>query len=533
MHYPTFEEAQHLRDTAMGPGANTTQRPLLPLYRDILADVETPVSVYSKVSRHRRPYSYLLESVTGGEHIGRYSLIGNDPYMVMTHTGEKAILRTFSDDGTEASTTEEITCSDPLAFIEAEMSQYSLVNTAGFAPNELPNFHGGAVGYLAYEAVARFERLPVPEHDELGLPMAIFCFTKTLLVFDHLKHRVRLITHLHLDAPDFAAEYRRGVAVLDDIQQRLQQPMCLPEEPEPVHEKDASQVVSNFTRFEFEAIVQQAIDYIRAGDIFQVVPSQRLSRHVNAAPLTVYRALRAINPSPYMFYLDLHDFQIIGGSPELLVRVQQNEMTIHPIAGTRPRGTDRENDLQLEDELVRDPKERAEHVMLVDLARNDVGRVCLPGSVRVNAFMEVELYSHVMHLVSDVAGQLRKDVSPYDALRAGFPAGTVTGAPKIRAMEIISELEGTQRGVYAGAVGSFSFCGTIDTAIALRTMVMRDSRAYVQAGCGVVADSQPGYEYQETLNKAQALLRALDEAESIATEQRKRKRGDAFSTIGG
>jgi anthranilate synthase component 1 len=384
----------------------------------------------------------------------------------------------------------------------------------------LPGFHGGAVGYLAYETASRFEHLPVPEKDQLGLPQAIFCFTETVLVFDHLKHRVRIVTHLHLDAPDLEAEYKHAQAIIEDVQQRLRRPPHLPEEPAPVYDAAALQVISNHSPGEFEAMVCRAQEYIRAGDIFQVVLSQRLSRHVNAAPFTVYRALRSINPSPYMFYLDLQDFHIIGASPELLVRVEDGEVTIHPIAGTRGRGSDPQSDQQLAEELKNDPKERAEHVMLVDLGRNDAGRVSTPGSVQVSQFMEIERYSHVMHLVSNVTGQLRHDLTPYDALRAGFPAGTVSGAPKIRAMEIISELEGEQRGVYAGAVGYFSHSGNMDTAIALRTMVIQEGRAYIQAGGGIVADSNPGEEYQESMNKARALLRALDEAENIAKESR-------------
>jgi anthranilate synthase component I len=532
MYYPTFDEVKRIRDTELDAHKDQVEvgkRPLLPFYRDILVDMETPVSAYCKTASG--PYSFLLESVAGGERIARYSFIGIDPYMVMTHHGNKATLRSIqgADAGKGVSLPapelykpktgiEEITCYDPLELIQAELGQYRLVAPAGVSHDELPRFHGGAVGYLAYESVARFERLPVPEKTELGLPLAVFCFTETVLVFDHLKHRVRVVTHLHLDAPDLEAEYRRGLAIIDDVQQRLHQPVRLPEEPVPIHDADALQVVSNRTRSEFEGMVRRAIEYIRAGDIFQVVPSQRLSRHVNAAPFTVYRALRAINPSPYMFYLDLHDFHIIGASPELLVRVEDGEVTIHPIAGTRARGVDRQSDLQLEEELKNDPKERAEHVMLVDLARNDVGRVSTPGSVQVSQFMEVERYSHVMHLVSNVTGQLRADVTPYDALRSGFPAGTVSGAPKIRAMEIISELEGEQRGVYAGAIGYFSHSGNLDTAIALRTMVIKNGRAYIQAGGGIVADSDPGEEYQESMNKARALLRALDEAEDIANK---------------
>ncbi len=517
MYYPTFAETQQLRDTSRtGEG----KRPLLPLYRDILADMETPVSAYCKTAQ--RSYSFLLESVSGGERVARYSFIGIDPYMVMTHQDETAtLLRMHSN----TVTSENITCHDPLAFVEAELGQFELVDYRGAARDELPKFHGGAVGYLSYDSVARFERLPVPEKSELGLPLAVFCFTETLLVFDHVKHRVRIVTHLHLDAPDLETEYRRGVAIIEDVQRRLSGPVQVPDEPEPIRDADALRVRSNHTQDEFEDMVRRSIEYIKAGDVFQVVPSQRLSRHVNASPFTVYRALRAINPSPYMFYLDLNDFHIIGASPELLVRFEDNEVTIRPIAGTRPRGLDRQSDEALAQELQSDPKERAEHVMLIDLARNDVGRVSSPGTVQVSELMEIERYSHVMHLVSNVTGQLCSDMTPYDALRAGFPAGTVTGAPKIRAMEIISELEGEQRGIYAGAVGYFSHSGNQETAIALRTMVMKDGRAYIQAGCGVVADSDPTAEYQESLNKAKALLRALDEAELIAKTHRVGRRG--------
>jgi anthranilate synthase component I len=521
-YYPTFKEVRRLRDAEAAKGGDS-RKPLLPLCRDILADMETPVSAYCKVARGA--YTFLLESVEGGERIARYSFIGVDPYLVMTQRGRNATLRKMQRGYTApASTTqsvEEIPCHDPLEFIEAELGQYRLVAPVGTVPDGLPRFHGGAVGYLAYETVARFERLPVPEKDALGLPLAVFCFTETVVVFDHLKHRVRVVTHLHLDAPDLDAEYQRALAVLDDVQQRLRQGApLLPCEPAPIEDTAALQVVSNRTPEEFETMVRSGLEYIRAGDIFQVVLSQRLSRHVNAAPFTVYRALRTINPSPYMFFLDLEDFQIIGASPELLVRVEDGDVTIHPIAGTRRRGVDQQSDQKLAEELQNDPKERAEHVMLVDLGRNDVGRVSVSGSVQVNQFMEIERYSHVMHLVSNVTGRLRPDISPYEALRAGFPAGTVSGAPKIRAMEIISELEDEQRAVYAGAVGYFSYSGNLDTAIALRTMVMQNGRAYIQDGGGIVADSDPAEEYQESMNKARALLRALDEAEKMAEERR-------------
>ena len=521
MYYPTLDEIRQLREVERG-NKEDTRKPLLPICYDLLADMETPVSAYCKTASG--PFSFLLESVAGGERIARYSFIGIDPYLVMTHRGGTATLRRMTgkeqDSSSHHYTLENIPCHDPLEFIQAELGQYRLITPAGMAHDELPRFHGGAVGYLSYETAARFERLPVPERDELGLPEAIFSFTETVLVFDHLKHRVRIVTHLHLDAPDLEAEYLHTQALIENVRQRLRQTPGLPEEPAPLHDSETLRVCSNRTQDEFEAMVRQAQEYIRAGDIFQVVLSQRLNRHVNAAPFTVYRALRAINPSPYMFFLDLEDLFIIGASPELLVRVEDGEVTIHPIAGTRRRGLDPHSDQQLADELQHDPKERAEHVMLVDLGRNDVGRVSAPGSVQVTQFMEIERYSHVMHLVSNVTGQLRPELTPYDALRAGFPAGTVSGAPKIRAMEIISELEETQRGVYAGAVGYFSHSGNLDTAIALRTMVMRDGRAYIQAGGGIVADSQPAEEYSESLNKARALLRALDDAETIAQERR-------------
>lgn len=544
MSYPTFDEIRRLRDAEMASYAHATQRgsgprpgfslatstgrPLLPLYRDVLCDLETPVSAYCKTAKG--PYSFLLESVTGGEHAARFSLIGIDPYLVITQRGERATLHKMagtlerdqwgSIDGIATLASEEIACHDPLELVQRELGQYRPVMPVGSSQDELPSFYGGAVGYLAYEAASRFEHLPVPEKNGPGLPLAVFSFTETVLVFDHVKHRVRMVTHLHLDAPDLEAEYRRGLAILDNVQERLRQPVRLPEEPDPLYDPAALQVTSNRTQTEFEEMVRRSIDYIRAGDVFQVVPSQRLSRHVNAAPFTIYRALRAINPSPYMFYLDMRDFQIVGASPELLVRFEDNEVTIRPIAGTRPRGTDRQSDRRLAEELKNDPKERAEHIMLVDLARNDAGRVSIPGSVQVDEFMEIERYSHVMHLVSNITGQLRDDVTPFDALRAGFPAGTVSGAPKIRAMQIISELEAEQRGVYAGAVGYFSHSGNQETAIALRTMVIKDGRAYIQAGCGVVADSDPSAEYEESLHKARALLRALDEAEAIARERR-------------
>ncbi|MBO0779684.1 MAG: anthranilate synthase component I [Ktedonobacteraceae bacterium] len=511
----SLEEIKQLREQNLCP--DDRRLALLPVYSDILADMESPVSAYCKAAA--QPYSFLLESVNGGEHVARYSYIGMDPYLVVTQRGDTATLRRVSDSSGRVEE-EVIPCQDPLRLVEEELQRYRLVIPRGMH-DELPKFYGGAVGYLAYDAAARFERLPVPEQNSLDLPLSVFCFTETVLAFDHVKHRVRVITHLRLNAPDLEGEYQRVRALIDDVQSRLRGPAHLPAEPEPLDDPEALRVTSNRSRTEFEEMVRRSVEYIHAGDVFQVVPSQRLSRHVNAAPFTVYRALRTINPSPYMFYLDLRDFHIVGASPELLVRYEDEEVTIRPIAGTRPRGADRQQDEALAVELQSDPKERAEHVMLIDLARNDVGRVSRTGSVQVDEFMGIERYSHVMHLVSNVRGNLREDLTPFDALRSGFPAGTVSGAPKIRAMEIISELEQDQRGVYAGAVGYFGHNGNQETAIALRTMVIKDGCAYVQAGCGVVADSDPAFEYQESLNKAQAQLRALDVAEQLAAEQRR------------
>jgi anthranilate synthase component 1 len=531
MDYPTLDEVLRLcaslgsAETGTAPAGRI---PLVPLYRDVLADTETPVSAYCKAARG--PYTFLLESVEGGERMARYSFIGIDPYLVMIQGEQEATLRYLRPTPAAREpgrpTVIQVSSYDPLQLIQAELERYRLLPPPRQTAEALPRFYGGAVGYLAYEVAARFERLPVPDVDELGLPLAVFSFTETVLAFDHLKHRLRVITHLHLDAPDVEAEYHRCQQVLTDVEQRLQQELRLPEEPTAVYCGEAP-ITSSVTRAQYEEMVRKAKEYIVAGDVFQVVPSQRLRRPVNAAPFTVYRALRTINPSPYMFYLDLEDFQIVGASPELLVRVEEGEVTIHPIAGTRPRGGDPESDRRLAEELLHDPKERAEHVMLVDLGRNDVGRVSLPGSVRVSQFMEIERYSHVMHLVSNVVGRLRPDLSPFDALRAGFPAGTVTGAPKIRAMEIISELEGRRRGVYAGAVGYFAHSGNLDTAIALRTLIMKNGHAYIQAGGGVVADSDPAAEYQESMNKARALLRALEMAEEMAQARRAPARAEA------
>lgn len=474
MYYPTLEEVRQLKK----------QGNLVPVYREINADLETPVSAYLKIARDN--YSFLLESVEGGERLARYSFIGTEPSLILK-TGDKNPI-------------------DPLLLVEKKFNRFHPVPIAG-----LPRFHGGMVGYLSYEIARYFEKLPSPDYSPLAFPESILMLADTLLVFDHLTHRIKVISHALFD-DDVEAAYLKATRKIDKLVDRLEHPACS-EALENVLFAE-SRVSSNFSQGEFEAKVRQAKEYICAGDVIQVVLSQQLARRTNAAPFAIYRALRSINPSPYMYYLHLGDFYIVGASPELLVRVEDRVASTHPIAGTRPRGKDATEDLALEEELKNDEKERAEHIMLVDLGRNDIGRISEPGTVVVTQLMDVERYSHVMHLVSHVQGRLRTGLSQFDALRACFPAGTVSGAPKIRAMEIIAELEREKRGPYAGAVGYFDFSGNMDTAITIRTIVIKDDTAYIQAGCGIVADSIPQREYQESLSKAQALLTAIDQAEA-------------------
>ena len=479
---PSLEEARAL----------ATEGNFCPLYCEVPADLETPVSAYLKVARGE--YSFLLESVEGGERLARYSFIGTEPY------------RTLRSENSKGST-------DPLLAVEEELSRFNPVNVAG-----LPRLTGGAVGYLSYEVARNFEpRVPAAANDVLGLPEAIFLFVDTLLVFDHLQHKIKVVSHFRLDG-DIESAYRQATARIQELVGRLERP--LPSQPysdgETAPERERPAIESNMSREEHRSAVLKAKEYIVAGDVIQVVLSQRFQRPTSAHPFDVYRALRAINPSPYMYYLDLGGVQVVGASPEMLVRIEEGKIDYHPIAGTRRRGANPAEDDALEEDLVNDEKERAEHVMLLDLGRNDVGRVSEPGSVKPTQVMEVERYSHVMHLVSHVTGQLREGLSSYDALRACFPAGTVSGAPKIRAMEIISELERDLRGPYAGAVGYFDLSGNIDTAITIRTIVMKDGVANVQAGGGIVYDSDPDAEYIETENKARALMRAIEQAETDA-----------------
>lgn len=473
MYYPSIDEVRELKQ----------QGNLVPVYREIMADMETPVSAYLKIARG--DHSFLLESVEGGERLARYSFIGTEPSLVLETGGDNRV--------------------DPLRRIEEEFRHFQPVKVSG-----LPRFHGGMVGYLGYEVARYFEELPAPEGDPLGLPESILMLADTLLVFDHLTHKIKIVAHAHLDG-DIEGAYREATGKIERLAERLRQPLPAEDPPDGAPEYP---VTSNLSRPEFEANVSKAREYIYAGDIIQAVLSQRLARRTAASPFAVYRALRSVNPSPYMYFLHLGDTHIVGASPELLVRVEDGVVSNHPIAGTRPRSRDAEKDARLAEELRNDEKERAEHLMLVDLGRNDIGRISEPGTVEVTQFMDIERYSHVMHLVSHVQGRLRKGLTQFDALRACFPAGTVSGAPKIRAMEIIAELEPDKRGPYAGAVGYFDFSGNLDTAITIRTIVIKDGVAYVQAGGGVVADSVPESEYQESLNKAQALLTAIKQAET-------------------
>ena len=477
MYYPTLEEVKKHRKDGN----------LVPIYREIVADLETPVSAFLKINRGGN--SFLLESVEGGQRLARYSFIGTDPYRMLTTKGENKI--------------------DPLPLIAEELSKYKIVPISG-----LPRFCGGAVGYLSYETVTRFEELPSPDHDPLGLPESLFMLVDTMLVFDHVTHKIKVLSHVHLDG-DIEEAYQEAVDRIDNSVERLNQSLPPTQHTEvATHHKSGYQLSSNFSKEEFEASVLKIKQYITAGEAIQVVLSQRLAQPTDVAPFEIYRALRTINPSPYMFFLDFTDFYIIGASPEILVRVEGGVVMTRPLAGTRPRGKNPTEDARLEKELRSDEKERAEHTMLVDLGRNDIGRVSEPGTVKVSDLMNVERYSHVMHLVTHVQGKLRQGLSPFDALRACFPAGTVSGAPKIRAMEIIAELEREKRGPYAGAVGYFSFSGNMDMAIAIRTMVMKQGIAYVQAGSGIVYDSVPEREYEESLNKARALLKAINQAEN-------------------
>jgi anthranilate synthase component I len=478
------------------------QGTLVPVAREFLFDSDTAVTAYHKL--RQPPFGFLLESLVGGEKWARYTFLGSAPRSAWRlQPGGRISTWTLAAGWSAARE-----CDDPLGELDALLRSTKPVAVPG-----LPRFTGGAVGYLGYDVVRYIESLPDVPRDDLGVPDALLIFTDTVLAIDNIFGRAHAVTMVEVsDAGDEAslrALYDDAVARVDDVVARLAEPIV----PPPAHLSQATEDVaftSTYTREAFEADVERIREYIRAGDAFQVVLSQRLAVELERDPFELYRSLRALNPSPYLFFLELDGISLVGASPEVLVRVEDGTVTVRPIAGTRPRGrTEAEDDARVVD-LLADHKERAEHLMLVDLGRNDVGHVARFGSVRVPAFMTVEKYSHVLHLVSQVEGTLRDGMSAMDVFRACFPAGTVAGAPKIRAMQIIDELEPVRRGIYAGAVGYFAWGGTsMDTAIAIRTVVAQNGQAWVQAGAGVVADSDPAAEYEETLAKARALLRAL------------------------
>ncbi|MCX7918542.1 MAG: anthranilate synthase component I [bacterium] len=470
---------------------------LIPVYKEILADIETPVSAFRKLMHQE--YAFLLESVEGGEKIARYSFLGVNPSLIFKSKGnEIQIIR--------GGFIEKKTVNDPLDSLKQLLRKYTSVPD----PN-LPRFYGGAVGYLSYDMVRFMEVLPDKNPDDLAVPDAYFMFTDAILIFDHVQHKIKVVSNAHIENSDIDTAYFSAVDQIQQLIEILREPVE-PSKPRidkhPMHEFS-----SNFTQSEFESAVERALEYIRAGDIFQVVLAQRLQTNISADPFDIYRALRSVNPSPYMYYLQFGDLKLAGSSPEVMVRVENRVVEVRPIAGTRRRGKSEKEDDDLIEDLLADPKERAEHIMLVDLGRNDVGRVSKYGTVEVTDLMTIEKYSHVMHIVSNVRGELNDGLDEFDALRACFPAGTVTGAPKIRAMEIIDELEPTRRGIYAGAVGYFSFSGNLDTCITIRTILIKDDTAYISVGAGLVADSVPANEFQETMNKAKAMLRAIELAE--------------------
>ncbi len=490
MIHPSLDEFKKLAK----PGA------LVPLYREILADLETPVAAYMKIAQGE-PYAFLQESVEKAETLGQHSFLGSGPSVVFKSKGNQVTIERNGE-------TRSFTAADPLQELRKLLGGYHAVPV-----QDMPEFHGGAVGYISYDQVRGFEKLPNNNPDELGLPDLYFIITETMLIFDHVRNKIKIVSNVHVNG-DAETAYGEALKNIDAIEAKLRAPLpaALSNQAQAAPN---SELQSNVTREYFCDSVRKAKEYICAGDIFQVVLSVRFARKVQSSPLDLYRALRCINPSPYMLLMQYPEFALVGSSPEVMTQVKNGTAMVRPIAGTRPRGKTPEEDLALEQDLLSDEKEIAEHVMLLDLGRNDLGRVSAPGSVAPVAKkrMVIERYSHVMHIVSEVAGTLAEGKDAFDALAATFPMGTVSGAPKIRAMEIIDELETVQRGPYAGGFGYISFSGDMDTCILIRTMVVKDGTAYCQAGAGIVYDSDPGREYQECMNKARALFEAVDFAE--------------------
>jgi anthranilate synthase component I len=473
---------------------------LIPIYQELLMDLETPLSFFKRLERD--DYSFLLESVEGSERWARYSFLGTRPQCIFKARGNQV-------DIIETGKKTSFTTESPLKSLEELLRGCQAVTVPG-----VPPFFGGALGYVAYNAVEQFHEIADGKKDPLALPEIFFIFVQTLVAFDNLKHTIKVIDNVRVD------QHKNLRQAYDRASERIQKVISsLQRKPRGIEPRDLTQTQgnrkfrSNLTQEEFRNAVIRAKEYIKAGDIIQVVLCQRLETQTASDPFEIYRALRFINPSPYMFYLELEDLRVIGSSPETMVRLTGDTIELRPIAGTRRRGATPEEERELEADLMADPKERAEHIMLVDLGRNDVGRVAEIGSVEVNELMAIERYSHVIHIVSNVRGKLAADMTPFDLFVSAFPAGTVSGAPKIRAMQIISELEPEKRGLYAGAIGYFGYNGNLDTCIVIRTIVMRGKRVLINAGAGIVADSDPDTEYQETLNKARAMLKAVDLAE--------------------
>ena len=477
---------------------------LIPVYKEILGDVETPVSAFLKLGK--KP-SFLLESVTGGEKWARYSFLGIDPAMTLNCAGRKVTVQ-------KRRKTSQVETDDPLSVVKDILSRFAPVEVAG-----IPRFSGGFVGYIGYDVVKFFERVPDSPKPALDIPDIFLMLTDTILIFDNLRQTIKIVSNVHVDNKNIEKTYENAGKRIDKIIEKLGQkamgkrqkvkelfPLAFSHSPF----ASLDNFSSNFTKEGFMDAVVRAKEYIMSGDILQVVLSQRFETQAPIHPFNLYRALRVINPSPYMYYLDTGDVQLVGSSPEILVRLEGDKITLRPIAGTRKRGDTEDADRALEEDLKKDPKERAEHIMLVDLGRNDVGRVAEIGSVKVTEVMKVERYSHVMHLVSNVEGLLRKGLDAFDVFKACFPAGTVSGAAKVRAMEIIEELEPTKRGPYAGSVGYISYSGNMDMCITIRTLIIKNDRIFVQAGAGLVADSVPENEYYETVNKAMAMMKTVD-----------------------
>jgi anthranilate synthase component 1 len=501
MIQPDFHEFQRL----------AKQGNLIPVYDVFSADLLTPVSAYLRIAQGAR-YSFLLESVEGGEKIARYTFAGAHPEEVFRYANGACVL-----ESRDRVVWEE---RDPISFLRGRIERFRPVRLPG-----LPPLVAGAIGYFSYDMVRLIERLPKRLRDEIGLYDAMLMFYHGLIAFDHVQHRLWIVRNVFTEGPGtLRAKYNAAVREIKETRRLLEEPVAAEHAKKSSKAKKRSplRVTSNFRRPEYLDIVRKAKQYIRAGDIFQVVLSQRFSVKTQADPFAIYRELRALNPSPYLFYLQLNDVAVVGSSPEMLVKVQGRDVFYRPIAGTRWRGKDETEDQRLEKEMLASEKERAEHIMLVDLGRNDLGRVCDYGTVKPEKLLTVERYSHVMHLVSSLRGRLREDVDCFDALMACFPAGTVSGAPKVRAMEIIEELERTRRGIYAGGILYLDFAGNLDSCIALRTMVVKNAVAYVQAGGGIVADSTPEGEYQESVNKSKALLKALESAHRVNQARKSR-----------